>query len=396
MSWIHPQKRVTIGKKGFIFLNGASDDALNGILELTCIRAHTEEAASALKRALMPLAKYAEPRGIAVDVVLVPTPATLYGDFLPSSVPKKYRTACRERTAGYTPLLKLEQRSPVNFLFPFLEMKELRLDEGFFPKGNWHPTGLSLKIIRDAYLRGLGVNVEVKDKQLVVVRRIVFQDKPTGTVVIRSDLEELKHRLIQFGVLGLLVLAASLLTVVMLSSVLRRIIAEPIVSLASTAKVFSREKDYSIRTAASSSRDEIGVLIEAFNEMLDQIQQRDVEVRQLNEGLERRVMERTIQLEGVNKELEGQLAARHQFESAMQEKNIELENANRAKDSFLASMSHELRTPLNAIIGFTGTLLMKLPGPLTEEQAKQLRTVQSSARHLLQLINDVLDLVDDI
>ena len=231
-----------------------------------------------------------------------------------------------------------------------------------------------------------------KDKQLVVVRRIVFQDKPTGTVVIRSDLEELKHRLIQFGVLGLLVLAASLLTVVMLSSVLRRIIAEPIVSLASTAKVFSREKDYSIRTAASSSRDEIGVLIEAFNEMLDQIQQRDAEVRQLNEGLERRVMERTIQLEGVNKELEGQLAARHQFESAMQEKNIELENANRAKDSFLASMSHELRTPLNAIIGFTGTLLMKLPGPLTEEQAKQLRTVQSSARHLLSLINDLLDL----
>jgi len=98
-----------------------------------------------------------------VDVVLVPTPATLYGDFLPSSVPKKYRTACRERTAGYTPLLKLEQRSPVNFLFPFLEMKELRLDEGFFPKGNWHPTGLSLKIIRDAYMRRLGVNAEVKD-----------------------------------------------------------------------------------------------------------------------------------------------------------------------------------------------------------------------------------------
>src|SRR5438046_341039 len=87
--------------------------------------------------------------------------------------------------------------------------------------------------------------------ELVTVRRIVFQDKPTGTVVIRSDLEELKHRLIQFGVLGLLVLAASLLTVVMLSSVLRRIIAEPIASLASTAKVFSREKDYSIRTAAS-------------------------------------------------------------------------------------------------------------------------------------------------
>jgi signal transduction histidine kinase len=55
-------------------------------------------------------------------------------------------------------------------------------------------------------------------------------------------------------------------------------------------------------------------------------------------------------------------------------------------------MSHELRTPLNAIIGFTGTMLMKLPGPINDEQNKQLRMVQSSARHLLSLINDLLDL----
>ncbi|MBK9711889.1 MAG: hypothetical protein IPO81_11265 [Kouleothrix sp.] len=54
-------------------------------------------------------------------------------------------------------------------------------------------------------------------------------------------------------------------------------------------------------------------------------------------------------------------------------------------------MSHELRTPLNAIIGFTGTLLMKLPGPLNADQDKQLKTIQSSARHLLSLINDLLD-----
>ena len=83
---------------------------------------------------------------------------------------------------------------------------------------------------------------------------------------------------------------------------------------------------------------------------------------------------------------------RKRFENTLQEKNLELENANLAKDRFLASMSHELRTPLNAIIGFTGTLLMKLPGPLLRDQEKQLRTVQASARHLLSLINDLLDL----
>lgn len=83
---------------------------------------------------------------------------------------------------------------------------------------------------------------------------------------------------------------------------------------------------------------------------------------------------------------------RKRFEEALQEKNVELEKASLAKDRFLASMSHELRTPLNAIIGFTGTLLMRLPGPLTEDQERQLKTIQSSARHLLSLINDLLDL----
>jgi protein-histidine pros-kinase len=83
---------------------------------------------------------------------------------------------------------------------------------------------------------------------------------------------------------------------------------------------------------------------------------------------------------------------RKQIERALQEKNVELANAMQAKDRFLASMSHELRTPLNAIIGFTGTLLMKLPGPLNADQEKQLRTVQTGAKHLLALINDLLDL----
>jgi protein-histidine pros-kinase len=83
---------------------------------------------------------------------------------------------------------------------------------------------------------------------------------------------------------------------------------------------------------------------------------------------------------------------RKKSERALFDKNLELEKASQAKDRFLASMSHELRTPLNAIIGFTGTLLMRLPGPLTPDQQHQLQTVRDSARHLLSLINDLLDL----
>jgi PAS domain S-box-containing protein len=81
-----------------------------------------------------------------------------------------------------------------------------------------------------------------------------------------------------------------------------------------------------------------------------------------------------------------------QHKRTLREKNIELGNANLAKDRFLANMSHELRTPLNAIIGFTGTLLMGLPGPLNADQEHQLSIVQTSARLLLSLINDLLDL----
>jgi signal transduction histidine kinase/HAMP domain-containing protein len=68
------------------------------------------------------------------------------------------------------------------------------------------------------------------------------------------------------------------------------------------------------------------------------------------------------------------------------------QEADRLKSAFLATMSHELRTPLNSIIGFIGILLQGLAGPLNDEQAKQLRMAQGSARHLLDLINDVLDI----
>jgi PAS domain S-box-containing protein len=86
------------------------------------------------------------------------------------------------------------------------------------------------------------------------------------------------------------------------------------------------------------------------------------------------------------------ISDRIRIQHVLEERNRELERANAAKDRFLASMSHELRTPLNAIIGFTGTMLMKLPGPLNADQEQQLQTIQSSARHLLSLINDILDL----
>ena len=94
-------------------------------------------------------------------------------------------------------------------------------------------------------------------------------------------------------------------------------------------------------------------------------------LRELNESLERKVEARTRDLD----------AAKERAEAA-----------DRVKSAFLATMSHELRTPLNSILGFTGIVLKGMAGPLTSEQQKQLGMVQGSARHLLDLINDVLDI----
>ena len=80
-----------------------------------------------------------------------------------------------------------------------------------------------------------------------------------------------------------------------------------------------------------------------------------------------------------------------QLEEMARSKAVAEESA-RAKDAFIAMMSHELRTPLNSILGFVGTLLMRLPGPLNDKQEHQLQTVRSSGRHLLAIINDLLDM----
>lgn len=83
---------------------------------------------------------------------------------------------------------------------------------------------------------------------------------------------------------------------------------------------------------------------------------------------------------------------RQRIERELRDQNLALERAVEVKDRFLGSLSHELRTPLNAILGFTGTLLMRLPGPLNADQERQLATIQASARQLLSLINNLLDL----
>jgi signal transduction histidine kinase/DNA-binding response OmpR family regulator len=213
---------------------------------------------------------------------------------------------------------------------------------------------------------------------LGLARSIIFEGKPRGIVYIRSDLGAMNDRLKSYAVIIVVVFLASLVVALLISRISQRVISEPVMQLAQTVRIVSQEKNYSIRAATTTNRDEVSTLIESVNEMLEQIQQRDSALGRAHDELERRVQERTTQLAVANKELDL--------------RNREVERATQMKSKFLASMSHELRTPLNAIVGFSDLLGDEIPGQLNDKQKRFVNHIKQGAGHLLQLINDILDL----
>ena len=131
--------------------------------------------------------------------------------------------------------------------------------------------------------------------QLALFRTISLEGEKLGTVYLQYDLLEIREGLKRDVAVLLIVALGSSFVALLLSSKLQRAISEPIRSLAWTTKVLSVERDYSIRVAKQSG-DEMGLLVEGFNEMLEQIQRRDTELQTARDNLERRVEERTAEL----------------------------------------------------------------------------------------------------
>jgi signal transduction histidine kinase/CheY-like chemotaxis protein len=226
----------------------------------------------------------------------------------------------------------------------------------------------------------------IENDQFALVRPIVLDGKkPIGAVYIRSDLQELHSRFQRYAVIAAIVLSACLLAALLISSVFRRAVAEPIVDLSKIARVVSQDKNYSVRAMPISSPAELAILIDAFNEMLAQIQESEGALRKAHDELEQRVRERTAELEAAKREVE-------EFSHSVLSAKEEVERGSKFKDQFLSTMSHELRTPLNAVLGFSDLLADERYGPLNDRQQRYLAHIHTGGKHLLKLISDILDL----
>lgn len=192
---------------------------------------------------------------------------------------------------------------------------------------------------------------------LILVRQIMSEGKAIGFVYLRADLREIDKRLRRYALISISVLLLSLLAAIAVSSAFRRSVAQPIIQLADTAQKISREKDYSTRFRPAARNDEVAVLIDSFNDMLE-------ELHKAHDELEQRVVERTRQLTSANRELE----------------------------AFSYSVSHDLRGPLEALTGFT-YVFSKQYGPRLDKQGRDLiEHIRSSGKRMNELINDLLNL----
>jgi signal transduction histidine kinase len=227
-------------------------------------------------------------------------------------------------------------------------------------------------------------SMRVTRSSLLIHSPVMLDGVAIGELFVDVSLAEMYHHLARLAGICFAVLLAASFIAVTLSFRWQRLISTPIIHLTRVAGQVSADANYSIR-AERSSNDEVGVLIDQFNAMMEQINRRDSSLKEAQDKLETRVEERTS-------ELLNEIAERKLVEQDLLHAKLEAETSNRSKSEFLANMSHELRTPLNAVIGYSEMLEEDAVETTNLEAASDLRRIQTAGRHLLSLVNDILDL----
>ena len=208
-------------------------------------------------------------------------------------------------------------------------------------------------------------------RRLELNHPIVSEGEQLGTVRLAFSLDELYGDVVRYTEIAAVVLVLSVLVAMLAARGIQRSISRPVASLAEAAKAVSQEHNYTVRVPPTGTNDELGLLVDTFNEMLTRIQVRESEVEagnqryeRLTEELERRVQQRTAELESTNKELE----------------------------AFTYSVSHDLRAPLRRIDGFAKLLVDEYSAELPDEARHYLGRVRDGARQMGMLVDDLLNL----
>jgi signal transduction histidine kinase len=227
------------------------------------------------------------------------------------------------------------------------------------------------------------------DSYLTIFKPIVLDKETIGAVCVRSDLSPMYQALARNieNVFAVLLLAS--LAAYFISSRLQRIISEPILALAEVARGVSEKKDYAAR-AFKQSNDEVGLLIDSFNEMLEQIQQRDSELVKAKGQLEIRVEERTAELTAANTQLTGEIAEREKAELRQAKLLRELESVNQELKDFAYIVSHDLKAPLRAIKTLAEWISTDYAEKLDADGKEQLKLLRSRVDRMHNLIDGIL------
>jgi signal transduction histidine kinase len=228
-------------------------------------------------------------------------------------------------------------------------------------------------------------------RHMAVVEPVMHEGERVGTIYLESDLRQLYGHLYRYAGAAALVTLVGLGVSLFASAFLSRLVTRPIHELGRVAANVTSRKDFSLR-ATKQTHDEIGMLIDAFNDMLARIQERDEALLGVQSDLEVRVRERTAELETINRSLSEEVATRKAIEAQLIDARDHAEAASRAKSTFLANMSHDLRTPLTAVLGYSEMLQEEAQERKDAQSVKDLDCIRNAANHLLSLLSDLLDL----